>query len=312
MLPIQRMISKYNHYDYNNPKYIVVHYVGAQSSTAKNNAVYFNGGDRQASAHYFVDNNEIWQVVEDRCGSWAVGNTRTEVNNQNSINIEMCCMGANLLVTDQTEQNTIELVQYLMKKYNIPISNVRTHYEVSGCTKICPNWSANGWLRWNTFKKKVVGGSSTPSQSTSTTSIYRVRKSWSDSKSQIFASKTFEGAKAQCKVGYSVFDVKGNCLYTNAPDIINTSSDSKTDEVRRYAENGTFYPNTTIYFRNAPSTSSAYPTQGTYTSGESVIYDTVVIGTRYNWISWISASTGVRRYMPIKDKQTGESWGYAV
>lgn len=84
-----------------------------------------------------------------------------------------------------------------------------------------------------------------------------------------------------------------------------------TDEVRRYGETGVFYPNCTINFRNAPYVDSSNPVQGQYYKGESVIYDTVVIGNRYNWISWIGAS-GYRRYMPIKDKQTGESWGYAV
>ena len=34
MKPINRLISPYNHYDYNNIAYIVIHYVGAQSSTA--------------------------------------------------------------------------------------------------------------------------------------------------------------------------------------------------------------------------------------------------------------------------------------
>ena len=85
---------------------------------------------------------------------------------------------------------------------------------------------------------------------------------------------------------------------------------STTDEVSRYAEIGIFYPNTTIYFRNAPDLNS--PIQGTYGNGESVNYDLVVLGKSYNWISWISASTGVRRYMPIRDKATGEKWGYAV
>ena len=157
MLPIQRKISDYNHYDYNNPKYIVIHYVGSQSSTAANNANYFAGGDRQASAHYFVDDNSIWQSVEDKYGAWHVGNTRTEVNNQNSIGIEMCCIGPNLLVTETTENNAVELCKYLMNKYNIPISNVRTHYEVSGGTKVCPNWSANNWSRWSNFKNKLNG-----------------------------------------------------------------------------------------------------------------------------------------------------------
>lgn len=170
MLNITRQISNYNHYVGNDIKYIVLHYVGA-TGTAKNNADYFCTGDRQASAHYFVDDNSIYQVVEDFNGSWAVGNTKTEVNNKNSINIEMCCPNPQLLVSEKTEQNTIELVQYLMKKYNVPISNIRTHYEVSGKTKICPNWNANNWDRWNKFKNKLTGNASSNTSVNNFTSV---------------------------------------------------------------------------------------------------------------------------------------------
>ncbi|HEM3469068.1 TPA: SH3 domain-containing protein [Streptococcus suis] len=54
-------------------------------------------------------------------------------------------------------------------------------------------------------------------------------------------------------------------------------------------------------------------TQGMYYKGESVTYDRVRVD--YNgfvWISWISASTGIRRWMPIKIRkngQTTEVWG---
>ena len=36
-----------------NVKYIVIHYTGSEG-TAANNVSYFNGGNRGASAHYFV------------------------------------------------------------------------------------------------------------------------------------------------------------------------------------------------------------------------------------------------------------------
>ena len=86
-----------------------------------------------------------------------------------------------------------------------------------------------------------------------------------------------------------------------------------TDEKYRYSEKGTFYPNTKIYFRNAPSVASNNPIQGNYSEGESVNYDIVVIGERYTWISWVSSSTGKRRYMPIRDRKSGEPmWGRAV
>lgn len=154
MLQIKRQISHYNHYGNNDIKYIVLHYVGADS-TAKDNADYFCGANRDASAHYFVDDNEIWQVVEDHNGAWHVGNSKTMVNNRNSLGVEMCLVDGQ--VTAKTEANSVELVKHLMKKYDIPIDNVRTHYEVSGGTKVCPNWSTNNWSRWSNFKNKLNG-----------------------------------------------------------------------------------------------------------------------------------------------------------
>ena len=62
MLPIQRKISPYNHSGVNNIQYIVIHYTGNRGDTAKNNADYFYGGDRQASAHYVVDDNSIYKM----------------------------------------------------------------------------------------------------------------------------------------------------------------------------------------------------------------------------------------------------------
>ena len=55
MNKINRMISNYNY----NPgnisriKYIVIHYVGALGG-AQENCSYYGGGNRGASAHYFV------------------------------------------------------------------------------------------------------------------------------------------------------------------------------------------------------------------------------------------------------------------
>ena len=66
----------------------------------------------------------------------------------------MCCPNPQLYVSDKTIQNTCELVVYLMKKYNIPLANVRTHYEVSGYTKLCPNFANTS--RWTNMKNKIA------------------------------------------------------------------------------------------------------------------------------------------------------------
>lgn len=153
---IVREISKYNFSSRNGNaiKYIVLHYTGNKGDTAKNNATYFNGGNRNASAHYFVDDNYIYQVVEDSNAAWSVGDGdgKYGITNSNSISIEMCC-GKDGQVTEITENKTIELVKYLMSKYNIAISNIVRHYDAS--RKVCPNWSDNNWIRWISFKQKL-------------------------------------------------------------------------------------------------------------------------------------------------------------
>ena len=53
------------------------------------------------------------------------------------------------------------------------------------------------------------------SGSTQTSKLYRVRKSWADSKSQIGAYKVLENAKKACKVGYTVYDEAGKAIYAN-------------------------------------------------------------------------------------------------
>lgn len=140
-------------------KYIVIHYVGAVS-TAKANADYFYSVNRQASAHYFVDENEIWQVVKEGDSAWHCGTNgkyyHSECRNSNSIGIEMCCYNNNgtLDIKEEVINKTIELVKELMAKYNIPVENVIRHYDVTH--KTCPAPFVNNPNRWNEFKSKLV------------------------------------------------------------------------------------------------------------------------------------------------------------
>lgn len=164
MLKITKQISNYNHHAGNKTTFIVIHDVGAVSS-AKNNADYFGGGNRNASAHYFVDDVSIYQVVEDYNGAWHVGDGQGVygIHNSNSIGIEQC-LQANKTISKKTEQNTLELTQYLMKKYNIPIERVVRHYDAS--RKICPRaWSPNNWKEWLSFKSQLLGKPAKPTVS---------------------------------------------------------------------------------------------------------------------------------------------------
>lgn len=172
---ISKMISKYNFESRNGQaiKYIVMHYTGNQSDSAKANANYFCGGNRGASAHYFVDSSSIYQSVEDSNAAWHCGknygknNLYGKCTNKNSIGIEMCSNhGA---ITAATINNALLLVKYLMQRYGVPADRVVRHWDV--CTKRCPGWS--GWLppeesKWKSFKKQIANGSGTVATQTTT------------------------------------------------------------------------------------------------------------------------------------------------
>lgn len=171
-LQINRMISAYNHNTGNisRIKYIVIHYVGALGG-AKANCEYYGGGNRSASAHYFVDfDGTIWQCVEDKDIAWHCGAKsyrHAECRNANSIGVELCVRKKNTAslgaedkdwyFEDATVAAAAELVRDLMDKYNVPADHVIRHYDVTG--KICPNPYVynTGTHTWDEFKGLISG-----------------------------------------------------------------------------------------------------------------------------------------------------------
>lgn len=157
MLDIQKQFIYYNRTRRTSrPIYIVIHDTGTPRATAQNEHDYFSGGNRGASADYFVDSNNVIQIIDtDNYYSWAVGDGAGayKITNNNSVSIEMC-IGADSMPTDATVANTVDLVKYLMSKYGIGIENVVRHYDASH--KSCPNsFVSNSWARWYDFKEKI-------------------------------------------------------------------------------------------------------------------------------------------------------------
>lgn len=236
----------------NKPQWIVIHYFGALGS-AKATCQYFIGGDRQSSADFFVDDTSIWQFNPDinkyytwHCGGGLQGYIHHEYHgickNANSIGIEMrpyndrgqvnAAQNAGWYFHDATVKNTADLVKKLMKEYNIDIDHVIMHANVTG--KYCPAPFLDRPSEWDAFKKmlkedtvvsKPVTSTTPSAPSTNTNEIYRIRKTWADSKTQKGAYKNFEAAKKECDkfVGYKVFDSKGNVVYSNDSFLIRVS-----------------------------------------------------------------------------------------
>lgn len=137
-------------------KYIVIHYTANNGDTALENTNYFKSY-RGASAHYFVDETSIYQSIEDKNIAWHCGANHYKhpyCRNSNSIGIELCSRKRkNYYFKDETVTNAVWLVKYLMAKYNVPITNVIRHYDVTG--KICPEPYVRDSKAWQNFKARL-------------------------------------------------------------------------------------------------------------------------------------------------------------
>ena len=217
--------------------YIVMHYTGNSKDTAWANANYFQGANRNASAHFFVDNTSIYQSVELRDTAWHCGGStyyHSSCRNSNAIGIEMCCTAGNYTISETTIKNSAYLCAYLCKQLGITANQVDTyvlrHYDITH--KKCPAQMVDNsptqdkdWVAFKSQVKTILGAASSSTNTKPTTStttskeLYRVRKAWSDAKSQIGAYSSLANAKAACdKAGkdYEVYDSKGNVVYPKA------------------------------------------------------------------------------------------------
>lgn len=135
-------------------EYIVVHYTANTGDTAQNNLDYFARTKTGTSAHYFVDENEVCQSVQDTDTAWHCGSNNPRhpyCRNANSIGVEMCnSVGG---VPEAVRARTAAFVRQKMKEYGIDSSHVLRHYDVTG--KRCPAPWVDNPAEWMEFKKML-------------------------------------------------------------------------------------------------------------------------------------------------------------
>ena len=138
-------------------KYLVIHFTaGSSSKPGRAKSAKHTFETSQASADFCVDDRDIVQFNPDpyKYYCWAVGKSKTDITNSNSISIEICSnmkTGRSVkyantdgwYFTKETLENAKKLAKYLMKKYNIPKNRVVRHFDVN--SKNCP-----GIIGWNT------------------------------------------------------------------------------------------------------------------------------------------------------------------
>ena len=163
-------------------EWLVIHYTGNDGDTDENNGKYFHNNVVKASSHYFVDDDSVTQSVPDNYIAYAVGGSKYascpstgggtaygKCTNANSISIEICddVKNGKVYPSAKTIENVIELTRYLMKEYDIPVSKVIRHFDVTG--KLCPaywcgtakknqKWKDEFWNKLAEPKKEFKNG----------------------------------------------------------------------------------------------------------------------------------------------------------
>ena len=204
--------------------------------TAEGLGDWFAKSSTQASSNYGIDKDgRVGMYVEEKNRSWC---SSSNANDQRAITIE-CASDTSepYAFKDVVYQTLIKLCVDICKRNGknkllwLGDKDKTLSYEPKSgemiltvhrwfANKSCPgNWM---YARMGDLAEKVtaaLGGNADSTATTPTTQtsvLYRVRKTWADSKSQKGAFKILENAKkcADANPGYSVFDVNGVNIYT--------------------------------------------------------------------------------------------------
>ena len=144
-------------------RYIVVHYTGSGTSapgSAAANCKYFAGGNRNASAHYFIDDGTICEYADPAaCATWHCGDGkgRYGITNANSVGIEVCQNG-DRPYTEAEVERLAWLVRQLMERFGVPTERVVRHYDAS--RKACPFYytpsGSGGDSAWRALRDRIT------------------------------------------------------------------------------------------------------------------------------------------------------------
>lgn len=128
------------------PTRIVVHNT-ANDASAANEIAYMNRNTNTVSFHYAVDDVQALQGIPENRNSWNAGDGTYGVGNREGIAIEICysLSGGDRFI--KSEQNAVELIVDILRRYGWGIAQVTKHQDYSG--KYCPHRTLDmGWDRF--------------------------------------------------------------------------------------------------------------------------------------------------------------------
>lgn len=133
---------------------IVVHYTANPGTTAEQNRSYFESlaetKETHASSHFVIGiEGEIIQCIP--CKEIAYASNE---RNADTISIECCIPDETGKFTDATYESLVELVAWLMGRYDLTTDDVIRHYDVTG--KNCPKYFVENSGAWSAFKEDLL------------------------------------------------------------------------------------------------------------------------------------------------------------
>ncbi len=133
---------------------IVIHYTANPGTTAQQNRDYFNNlattGETSASSHFVIGlEGEIIQCIP--CNEIAYASND---RNHDTLAIECCIEDDTGAFNSATYASLVDLTAWLVCRYDLSISDVIRHYDVTG--KNCPKYYVEHEDAWEQFKADVV------------------------------------------------------------------------------------------------------------------------------------------------------------
>lgn len=284
---------------------IAIHHTAGVLTAAGIGSV-FKSTSRKASCNYGIGNDNKVVLVVDECNrAWTTSSSWCD-NRAVTIEVSNCQYGGNWIVSDRVLNTLIDLVTDICRRNKIKnctytggkdgVLQMHKWYAQTSCPG--PYLASKFTYIAQEVNKRLRGEKNTSSSN----NLYRVRKSWGDSKSQKGAFKGLDSAIDLAKKnGYKVYDSNGNQVYPEVKQA-NTSSSANSKFIKY--ENWTGVTQAVCNVRSAPNTRAEVV--ATYGVGQSIRYDQVWEGDGYRWISYIGASSGKRRYVACR-KLSGDT-----
>lgn len=199
---------------------ITIHHM-AGNLTVEQCGALFASPTREVSSNYGIGTDgRIALYVDEANRSWC---SSSPANDNRAITIEVANDGGDpdWHVSDKAMASLINLCVDICKRNGIKklnytgdtSGNLTMHkwFAATGC----PGPYLGSKFPYIAAEVNKRLGTKTTAKATATTKhLYRIRKSWADSKSQIGAYSNLNNAKKACKAGYTVYDEMGRAVYS--------------------------------------------------------------------------------------------------